>query len=308
MNLYFAPIQGYTDYAFRRIHYQLAGGVEDYFTPFVRWEKGLRNKDRRDVGKENCEGVPTVPQIIARDETEFNALCDALQAMGWNHIDLNLGCPFPLQTGAGRGSGLLPHPDRIAALLKEMELRGDCHFSVKMRLGLSDNEEWQRVLPMLNDSCISRITLHPRIGRQQYKGGVDKEQFSRFYSLCKKPLVWNGDVASRDDILRLEKDYPLLEGIMIGRGLLALPSLAKEYKEQRDWEEKERIHLLRQLHEQLFLHTRQHLEGDHQILARMHSFWEYQKERMPHKEMKKVMKAGSVSNYCGAVGELFRAI
>ena len=105
----FAPLQGYTDCEYRRAHCEVAGGVDEYYTPFVRLEGGeVRQKDLRDINLQRNEGVATVPQVIARDRDEFARLCDVVQAAGWNRIDLNMGCPFPMQVKAGRGCGLAP--------------------------------------------------------------------------------------------------------------------------------------------------------------------------------------------------------
>ena len=75
----FAPLQGYTDAAYRRAHWECAGGVGEYYTPFVRIEKGVvRRKDLRDTDPEGNRGVPTVPQVIVRDGKQRAA--DALDA------------------------------------------------------------------------------------------------------------------------------------------------------------------------------------------------------------------------------------
>ena len=64
-----------------------------------------------------------------------------------------------------------------------METFPEIRFSVKMRLGWERADEWREILPLLNESCVRQITLHPRIGRQQYKGTVDREAFTAFYEL-----------------------------------------------------------------------------------------------------------------------------
>ena len=65
--IHFAPLQGHTDDVYRRTHHALIGGIERYYTPFVRVEAGsIRSKDRRDIDPKNNAGVPVVPQIISR--------------------------------------------------------------------------------------------------------------------------------------------------------------------------------------------------------------------------------------------------
>ena len=200
----FAPLQGYTDSAYRRAHHECVGGVDEYYTPFVRIEGGeVRKKDLRDTDPEANDGVPTVPQVIAKDGDEFARLCDALQEQGWGRIDLNMGCPFPMQVKAGRGSGLLQHPDHIEEIQREMLRRPEVLFSVKMRLGQESMDEGLALMPIVNDMPLVHVTLHPRLGRQQYKGVADREAFSRFYELCRHPLVYNGDIATMEDGYRL---------------------------------------------------------------------------------------------------------
>ncbi len=85
-----------------------------------------------------------------------------------------------------------------------------------MRLGWEYYDEWRQVLPLLNAVPLTRIILHPRIGRQQYKGMVYKKELRLFAEMCQHPLVYNGDLHTPDDIRRIEEEYPDLDGVMIG--------------------------------------------------------------------------------------------
>ena len=293
--IYFAPLQGYTDPIYRSIHQSLVGGVERYYAPFLRWERGgLRNKDRRDL--QQC--APAIPQIIAANPDEFCHLCDAVQQAGHKHINLNMGCPFPMQTGAGRGSALLPHPDRVEALLQEMERRqGEATFSLKMRLGLEQPDEALALLPLINGSVVEQVIIHPRVGKQQYKGNPLHDAFSHFYQACTKPLIYNGDISTPQHITDLQSRYPRLSGVMIGRGLLSRPSLPREYALQEEWPLPRRLALALQMHSQLLEHVQRHLQGDSQQLARLRAFWEYQPDILPPKHFKRLMKCGTMRHY-----------
>lgn len=147
--LHFAPLQGYTDDVYRRLHHRLVGGIAAYYTPFVRWEHGgVRAKDLRDIAPEHNEGVPVVPQVIAADADELARLVDVIAPLGYRRIDLNMGCPFPLQARHGRGSGLLPLPERAAALFERMGTYPELAFSVKLRLGWDDAAQLDRLAPL----------------------------------------------------------------------------------------------------------------------------------------------------------------
>ena len=303
--IHFAPLQGYTDDVYRRIHHELIGGISTYYTPFVRMEGGgVRSKDMRDIRPEFNEGVPVVPQIIVKSMKEFDYLVGIVEEKGYKEIDINMGCPFPMQAKHGRGSGLLAHTDIVQELAKAIQEKSHLSVSVKMRLGWEDKEEWKPVLDLLNNIPLKQITLHPRIGTQQYKGKVDMESFDAFYNTCKHPLIYNGDLTTIEDIHRIENSYPKLAGIMIGRGLLARPTLSAEYASEKEYSEAERRNLLHAMHDRLIAHYETTANSEAQIHSRMRLFWEYMETEIGRKVYKKIMKAGNLKNYLAAVREV----
>lgn len=305
MEIHFAPLQGYTDFEYRRIHARHCCGVDTYYTPFIRWEKGdIREKDIRDILPENNEGLHLVPQIICADTDEFNRLADTIQEHGYEEMDLNMGCPAPMQTKLMRGSGILPYPTRVSALLKEMERRPEVRFSAKMRLGLEGKEEWRELSGMLNSSCLKHLTVHPRIGKQMYKGEVDMDAFNEVYSSIHIPIIYNGDVTSMEQVSSLLERYPDLPGIMMGRGLLARPTLAQECLMGKEMPHEERMSILMQMHEDMLGYCTRKYKVDSQILLHIHSFWEYQESQLERKTWKKIMKAGNMKNYLEAIRKL----
>ncbi|MBR2458255.1 MAG: tRNA-dihydrouridine synthase family protein [Bacteroidaceae bacterium] len=305
MEIHFAPLQGYTDFEYRRIHARHCGGVQTYYSPFIRWEKGgIRDKDIKDILPENNEGLHLVPQIICSDTDELNRLADAIQELGYGEMDLNMGCPAPMQTKLMRGSGILPHPTRVSALLKEMERRPEVRFSAKMRLGFEEKEEWRELSDMLNSSCLKHLTVHPRIGKQMYKGEVDMDAFNEVYGNIHLPIIYNGDVTSMEQISSLSERYPDLHGIMMGRGLLALPTLAQECRMGKEMPHGERMSILMQMHEDMLGYCTRKYKVDSQILLHIHAFWEYQESQLERKTWKKIMKAGNMKNYLEAIRKL----
>ena len=303
--IHFAPLQGHTDDVYRRIHHQLIGGIERYYTPFVRVEAGdIRSKDRRDIDPKNNEGVPVVPQIIFKNLKEFLYLVDEMEALGYHTIDLNMGCPFPLQAKHGRGSGILSHTDIIEEVSQAIKERSHLSFSVKMRLGWENNAEWEAVLKILNDIPLTHIALHPRTGVQQYKGDIDYDSLDRFYEECRHPLIYNGDLTTLEQLYEMEERYSRLAGLMLGRGLLARPSLAKEYIEGREWSHEEHIRCLRSLHEKLTEQYSNIVKGDAQLHSKLRTFWEYTESLIGRKPYKKIIKSGNLRNYMSAIEEL----
>lgn len=298
MNIYFAPLQGYTDAVFRKAHQSVAGGVDCYYTPFVRCEKGaVRNKDLRDIAPDNNAGVPVVPQIIFSGRDEFCFLSDRIQQLGWNRIGLNMGCPFPLQVRGGRGSGILSNVAEVEAVLREAAFRPEVQYSVKMRLGHTSPEEAIRLLPLLDEAPLAHIALHPRLGVEQYKGRPRMDDFAYFYEHSRHPLVYNGDISSPSQIVDLESRFPNLKGVMIGRGLLADPLLARAYKEQTEYTQTQRREAIYALHDSVLNHALRVLQGDSQVLARMQSFWDYLEGSIDKKPYKQLRKCGTLKNY-----------
>ena len=304
--IYFAPLQGYADDAYRRIHAELVGGTELYFSPFIRLEHNkMRNKDIRDINPLYNKGINLVPQILCNSTKEFDILVNAIADMGYKHIDLNMGCPFTLQTRHGKGAGILQHPDAVEEIMKAVGKRNDLSFSVKMRLGQEQADECLALLPILNDAPLAHITVHPRLGIQQYKGETDIETFRKFYESCKHPIVFNGDILTVEDIHRTETEFPNLKAIMIGRGMLARPSLAAEYVKSEEWTAERRASLIKNMHSRLLEHYSSIIPGEMQLLSKMRTFWEFMEAEIGKKQQKKILKAGNMKNYMREVANGF---
>ena len=304
--IHFAPLQGFTESAYRLAHSKFAPGIHTYYTPFLRLEKGeVRTKDLRDLQAEHPYHL--VPQIIVRDVEEFNTLTKAVTELGFKEIDINMGCPYPMQTKSGRGSGILPHPEKVREILDAINKlspssQAACEspkFIIKMRLWLNSPEECVQFLPLLDDAPLAHITLHPRVGIQQYKGALDFETFDKFYSECKHPLIFNGDITDLEQMKFIESRYPKIAGIMIGRGLLANPVLAAQYAGLPCGTA---IETLLKIHADVAADYARRLQGNAQILDKIRPFWTY--AELPKKTRKKIEKSRTFEEYLEAVNEL----
>lgn len=304
--IHFAPLQGYTDAVYREAHTSVFGGIEAYYTPFVRLEKGtLRNKELRELAPESNPSGNVIPQLIAATPDEFRTIAGLFREKGYRRADINLGCSFPMQVRARKGAGLLPYPEEAEALLRAAEEFPELAFSVKMRLGWENAEECMALVPVLNELPLEHITLHPRLGVQQYKGMVDRDGFARFYEACKHPLLYNGDLLSLEDIRAVIERFPRLRGVMLGRGLLAAPWLAAEYAAGEAWTAEKRREGLTAFHEQLTDRYRSRLEGgEHQVVAKLKTLWDYLLPDADKKCRKKIAKSTSLTAYRSAVKEL----
>ena len=302
MKIYSAPLQGFTEAVWRNIHSEVFGGIDGYYTPFLRYEHGeIRNKDIRDVERKNNTTQNLVPQIIAATPEEMHPLLELIANEGYVRVDINMGCSFPLQMRKRHGAGLLPHPDLVAALMAEVTKHPEVSFSVKMRLGCNSKDEWKELMPILNDAPLRHITMHPRLGIEQYKKPVDVDAFGEFYAACKHPVIYNGDLNTLADICRIEELFPELKGVMLGRGLLANPALGIEYRDGRELTEREQCCLVQRMHEVMSRELTPRLQGNTQFLSKMKPYWEYLLPTLPKRLRKPILKATTIEKYQAAV-------
>lgn len=305
MKIHFAPVQGHTDATYRRTHAACYGAADCYYTPFIRLERGApRQRDMRDIAPEANEGIKLVPQLIFRDGTELLPLVEAVKDAGYDCADINMGCPFPLQTGHGRGAAVAGSEEAARLVAQVVRDNPDMRFSVKMRLGLNDRDEWRRTLPILNEVPLTHITMHPRVARQQYGGTVDMEAFDSFLSESENPVVYNGDLLTPEDVHRIAQRYPDIAGIMIARGLLGRPSMAAEIREGREWSREERVNRMLEFHRAMADAYESSLCGDSQILSKIKPFWEYAEDEIGRRPWKEIRKASNIAKYNSAVASI----
>lgn len=305
--VHFAPLQGYTDTIFRNAFHEYFGGVNVYYTPFIRVENGntFRSRDLRDIAPENNTVPNLIPQILPGSPEEFSLLTDLLLEKGYAAIDVNMGCPFPMIAGKKKGAGILPYPDRVKEVLETMNDYPQVHFSLKMRLGWQNAGECIELLDIVNNLRLCHITVHARIGKQQYKGVTDVEAFQRFYEGCKHPLFYNGDLKTLEECRNILEKFPMLRGISIGRGLVSSPLLAKEFVENETFSEKQRMSLFSGFHQTLFAAYAERMQGENQLLMKMKTLWEYFLPNTDRKLLKRIKKANKLREYNDAVKSIF---
>ena len=294
----FAPLQGYTDAIYRTIHNMVFGGINSYYSPFIRLEKGeVRQKDIKDILPENNENINLVPQIIVNSNEEFLKLTESVCNLGYKRIDINMGCPFPLQTKKGRGAAILQNTKHLEDIVESINSINDIDFSIKMRLGMDSAEDAKGALEIINKAKLHHITIHPRIAKQQYKGEIDYQTFDYIYQNCLHPIIYNGDILSQEDICSIINIYPKIEGIMIGRGLLAKPYLAMELNKTIRLSVSERLSMIMKLHDAIYDHYSSVMQGEHQLLFKMKTFWEYLDEEIGKKPYKAIKKSVNIKKY-----------
>ena len=228
------PFQGITDAPFRNVFKRHFGGIDKFYTPFftgIHKEDHAKNLQTEEIDPRYNDVATLTPQILSTDADEILRFARQCKAMGYTEINLNMGCPFPRVANKKRGSGLLPYPDKVEALLDAVFAQiGDMKFSVKCRLGYFSADEIEPIIKIFNRFPLSELIIHPRIGKQLYKGEADVKRFAELTPYINIPVVYNGDIVSVDSFERIREQVQPVNQFMLGRGLLANPFLAEDIK------------------------------------------------------------------------------
>ena len=233
LKIYFAPMEGITDGILRQVHSRIFGGIDVYCLPFHKLTHtlSLTAREKRDLSPEENEGLEVLPQALTRDPGQLSAWMRRVSGLGYSIADLNIGCPSPTVTKRGRGSGMLRDPDYLKRFLDQVFSEPlPAALSVKTRIGYDSAEEWPGILKLLAGYPFAHVTVHVRTAREQYTGGIHPEAFDLALREGIPHPVYNGDLRTADDVDALVKRCPAAEAVMIGRGLLADPALARRIR------------------------------------------------------------------------------
>lgn len=298
-----APLQGYTDVAYRHYHAKVYGNVADaYFSPFLRVEHNeVRKRDINDITSPLGNNHHLISQIIADGADEFNLILNTIIRSGYKEVNLNLGCPFPPQLKHGRGTALLLNQKELERITDIMLANPDIRFSVKMRLGITMPDEWHQSIGIINRMPLAHITVHPRTASQQYKGNLFLDEFKSLAEATQHPIIYNGELKTIAEISQLYTDFPIISGIMIGRGLLANPALLNEWADGTEWSATKRLEAILKLHEGIYTHYCNTLCGEAQILSKIKPFWEYLSDSIDKRTAKLIKKATTLPKYTDAI-------
>lgn len=305
-----SPLQGFTDFRFRNAQNKIFGGIDTFYSPYIRLNGKMVIKPsyERDLLPENNLDLEVIPQVITNDADEFLFVAKYVRELGYKELNWNLGCPYPMVTKSGMGSGLISNPERINNILQRAHSESDILVSMKMRLGYDNSEEILDVLPILDTYPIKNIAIHARIGKQLYKGGVHLDAFQRCIDNTKHKLYYNGDIASVAKFHEMQERFPSIDHWMIGRGLISDPFLPGMIKKNTAEYPDNKIEMFSAFHDTLYAIYSESLSGSTHILLKMYHLWEYFSTTFsnPHKVLKKIKKAQSIRNYEAAVAEIFK--
>lgn len=223
-----SPMAGCTDLAFRLVARER--GMQFAFLEMVSADALVRkNQKTLDLMKTVAEDKPLGAQLVGCNADTMGEAAAMLENMGYDLVDINLGCPVPKVTAPGGGSALLLEPEKakniFQAIVKNVS---KIPVTVKMRKGFADDsgDEAVRIAKIAEDSGICAIAVHGRTRVQQYTGKADWEAIGKVKKSVKIPVFGNGDVTNGEDAKRLIETSGC-DGVMIGRGGLGNPWIYK---------------------------------------------------------------------------------
>ncbi len=308
MEYYFAPMEGVTGALYRQAHHQFFQGMDAYYMPFLTptRDRVFTPRDLRETAPEHNRGFRAVPQLLTRDAGDFCWAANALFDMGYDEVNLNLGCPSGTVVAKGKGAGMLADPVALDAFLDRSFSQVKGPVSVKTRLGLESPEEFGPLLEVFARYPISLLIVHPRVRSDFYRQPVRREAFARTIKEYTGPLCYNGGLNSVQDCAALSREFPTVTRLMLGRGLLRNPALIRQAKGGAAPEPGE----LRAFHDQLY-HS--YLEAFHSVrntVYHMKELWSYMGSLFQGSEklLKQIRKAQDASAYESATEQIFRTL
>jgi tRNA-dihydrouridine synthase B len=233
--LMMAPLQGFTEAAYREAFHNCFGTIDAYYAPYVTLNKHMEPDGLKDLMVQMPENMNLVPQVLAASLPELSVLLKSISHLGYTQVNLNMGCPYPMVTRKGRGAALIRNPALVKQMIELVYSETDLKLSIKVRSGMEKENELLSLLSQLPLEKLDAIILHPRTAAQRYHGTANTDVAVQ----CVKDYpnvtwIYNGDIVS---YRVYEEKQALLPGVqqwMIGRGLLENPFLAGQIRQQTD--------------------------------------------------------------------------
>ena len=306
MNFYFAPMQGLTGYIYRNAHNAFFNNIDKYFSPFIvaNQSESFKARELNDILPENNQGLVLIPQLLTNNAKDFIHTSKKIKMMGYNEVNLNLGCPSRTVVSKNKGSGFLSKKRELDEFLNEIFSNSITKISLKTRIGKDEPEEFYDLIKIFNKYPIEELIIHPRVQKDFYKNKPNLEIFKEALILSKNPVCYNGDIFTVKEYKEFLTDFPSVDTLMLGRGLLANPAMSRYIKNNIKLEKDS----LKDFHDKIYEDYKKVLFGDKNVLYKMKELWLYMILDFSNnvKYAKKIKKSERLYDYDEAVSSLFR--
>ena len=305
MKFYLAPMEGITGHIYRNSYEKYFHNIDKYFTPFIvpNQSVSLKTKELKDLLPQNNKGLNIVPQILTNDAEGFILTANKLKQLGYEEINLNLGCPAGTVVSKKRGSGFLAYPEELDKFLDEIYKIDNMKISIKTRLGKERADEFYKLIEIYNKYPLEELIIHPRTREDFYGNTPNLEVFKDALKLSKHSICYNGDIFTLNSYNKIINEFPEVNKVMLGRGILANPGLIGEIK-NNEFANKE---IIKMFHDEIFENYKILLNEDKNAMYRMKELWGYMSHIFTNnkKYYKKIKKAQKAIDYKNAVNSLF---
>lgn len=299
-------MEGVTGYIYRNAHHSFFDNIDKYFAPFIVANQGdsFKSREINDILPENNAGLCLIPQLLSNNAEDFIHTSKKIRQLGYDEINLNLGCPSGTVVSKNRGSGFLSKREELDVFLEKVFAESITKISIKTRIGKDSPEEFYELIQIFNKYPVEELIIHPRVQKDYYKNSPNLKIFREALVLSKNPVCYNGDIFTVKDYNGFTAAFPGVETMMLGRGLLTNPGLLSFISDGVKLDKK----LLKEFHDKIYEDYKRVLFGDRNVLYKMKEVWFY----MIHvfsdnaKYAKRIRKAERLHDYDDAVSSLFR--
>jgi tRNA-dihydrouridine synthase B len=227
-----APMAGVTDTVFRRFIRNL-GGCGLIMTEFTSADGVLRKKDQKAKRYLHFyeDEHPISAQLFGSDPNVMAEAARLVEGLGFDLVDLNLGCPAKKVVKCNGGSGLLRDLPAIGRIFEAVRAAVKIPFTVKFRAGWSDDEIVCVELARMAESCgLAAVALHARTREQGYSGQARWEWIAAVKDAVKIPVIGNGDIRSPEDACAMVTQTGC-DAVMIGRTAPSNPWIFRQIQQ-----------------------------------------------------------------------------
>jgi len=299
MKIYMAPMEGITGYTFRNIYRQTFTDADRYFTPFISFHQKFGSKVKNEIAPENNRDMDLVPQIMITTAQDALILEQMLAQLGYNHLNINIGCPSGTVVNKQRGAGMLRDPEKLDRILDGIYEKAQGQISIKTRIGWSDPDEWEDIVKVYAKYPMSELIVHTRVREEFYSGKPHEEAMDIVEKLIHCPVIYNGDIFNVSDAEHIVDKYPWLDGIMVGRGIFKNPGLIGELKGEPAATNAQIYEFVTNLYDAYL----EKFASEINTLYHMKEIWGFLGERFPdcEKQLKTIRKTKNCAEYQAAV-------
>lgn len=302
MQYYLAPMEGITGHIYRNALKEFFQMPEKCFTPFIapNQNRCMNAREEREVSPERNQGVCIVPQILTNKSELFVKTCEELKELGYEEVNLNLGCPSGTVVAKKRGSGFLSVPQQLDLFLDEIFTYTNIKISIKTRLGIEQPEEFYNILEMYNKYPLHELIIHPRVQKDFYKNKPHMDMFKEALQMSRHKICYNGDIFTKQDLEEFQQEFPNVDTVMLGRGIVSNPGLLNLIRQENGKTDtiitKEQI---KDFHQCLLEGYRGEIHGDINVLYKMKEMWFYMSRIFEDSEkiIKKIRKIQKLGEY-----------